>query len=160
MLPGNESLLSLSVVPLLLVVIIIFETSVFPRSVPLLGPVAVGVVVGVVVVAVVVAVVVGVVVGVVVVGVVLTLPGPGPATAGACYADSPDVFRLAEPAIPFFVLLLPVARLREFGPEAVRRQAALAAVAAMAAAGATPGSPGARAPGLRTRAFRHRHFTN
>lgn len=146
MLPGYKSLLSLplSVVPLLLVVIIIFEAAVFSRRVPLLGPVVVAVVVGVVV----------------------TLPGsgsgPGPAAAGASYADPPDVSRLSEPAVPLLMFLLPVAGLREFGPEAVRRQAPFAAAAAVAAAGASPGSPGPRTAGLpaavRAGAVRHRHM--
>lgn len=41
--PGDKSLLSLSlsIVPLLLVVIFVFRAAVFPRTVPLLGPVVV-----------------------------------------------------------------------------------------------------------------------
>lgn len=93
MLPGDKSLLSLSlsVVPLLLVVIFIFEASVFTRSVPLLGPVVVAVVVGVVVVA---------------------LPGPGPGPGPASYADPSEVSRLSESVLPLLALPLPVAGLR------------------------------------------------
>lgn len=136
--------LSLGVVSVLLVVTVIFEAPVFSRSVPLLGPVVVAVVVAVVVVAAVVvaAVVAGGGGGAGVVGVPLS--GSGPAAAGASYADSPDVSRLPKPAVAVLVLLFPVPWLREFGPEAVRRQAPLAA----ATAGSTPGPTGPRAPRL------------
>lgn len=132
MLPGDEGLLSLSlsVVPLLLIVIIIFEAAMFSRTVPLLGPV--------------------VVVSTVTIPGSGSGPGPGPGPrptpTGASYADPPDVSGLFEPAIPLLVLLLPVTRLRQFGSEAVRRQAPLTAVAAVAAAGASARSPGPRTP--------------
>ena len=129
MLPGDKGVLSLSlrVVPLLLVVIILFEAAVFPRCFPLLRPVPA----------------VAVVVGDRVVVVVVSLSGPGPAPAP--YANPPDVSSLFEPAVPLFVFLLPVPGLREFGPEAVRRQAPLAAAAAVSAPGPRPrfAGPGA-----------------
>lgn len=130
-LPGDKGVLSLSlrVVPLLLVVIILFEATVFPRCFPLLGPVpAVAVVVGDRVV-------------------VVSLSGPGPAPA--LYANPPDASSLFEPAVPLFVFLLPVSRLRKFGPEAVRRQAPLAAAAAVSAPGPSPRSAGPGAARLR-----------
>lgn len=150
MLPGDKRLLSLSlgVVPLLLVVIFIFKASVFSRRVPRLGPVVVAAAV--------------VVVRRVVV-VVVTLPGPGPGPGPASDADPSEVFRLSESALPLLALPLPVARLRQFGPEAVRGQAPLAAVAAVAAPGArpSPGSPGPRAPrvpaAVRARSIRQWH---
>lgn len=76
--------------------------------------------------------------------VVLTLPGPGPgpgpgsASTGTSNADSPDVSRLFEATLPFFSLPLSVAGFREFGPEAVRREAPLSAVPAVVS------SPGPR----------------
>lgn len=62
----------------------------------------------------------------------------------ASYTDPSNVSGLFEPTLPFLALPLPVARLREFGSEAVRRQAPVAAVAAMATAGAGPRSTGPR----------------
>lgn len=125
-LPGNERLLPLplDVVPLLLVVIVIFEAAVF--SIALLGPVAV-VVVGAVVVA-----IPGPGSG----------PGPGAAPTGTPDAESSDVSRLFETTFPLLSLPLLVAGLREFGPKAVRRQATLSAT--VSAAGSSTGSPGPR----------------
>ena len=170
MLPGYEGLLSLSlsVVPVLFVVVIILEAAMFPWSVSLLGPVAVtGVVVpGVVAVtgvAVTWVVVPGVAGGAVADaggdGAGLSLSGPGPAAAS--YADPSDVSRLSEPTLPLLALPFPVPRLREFGPEAVRGQAPFVASAAVTAAGASPRSPGPRAArppaAVRVRLVRMRH---
>lgn len=139
MLPGDKSLLSLplDIVPLLLVIIIILEAAVFPSGV---RPVVVVLVV-----------------------VVLTLSGPGPrprsgsgaASSGTSNADSPDVSRLFEPTLALFSLPLSVAWLREFGPEAVRREAPIPAVPA-AVSSSSPRT--ARfATAVRARTIRQRH---
>lgn len=88
-------------------------------------------------------------------------PGPGPRPGPASYADPSEVFGLSEAALPFLPLPLSVSGLREFGPEAVRRQAPLAAVVSVAAAGTSAWSPGARTARLRAavgaHAIRQRH---
>lgn len=110
----------------------------FPDCVPLLGPAAAAAVV-----------------------VVVTLsgpgPGPGPAPVWTSDADPSDVSRLSEPTLPLFALPLPVARLRQLWPEAVRRKAPVPAVAAAAG----PRSPGprttSRAAAVRAGPIRQRH---
>lgn len=145
MLPGNKSLLSLSlhIVPLLLIVVIIFEAAVFPSPVSLLRPV-----------------------------VVVTLPGSGPrpgpragsgaAVAGASDTETSQVFRLSETTFPFFAFPLSVSWLRKFGPKTVRGQASFAAVVAVAAAGTSTLSPKTRTPrilaAIGARAIRRWHF--
>lgn len=162
MLPGDKGLLSLplSVISLLVVVIIIFEASVFPRTVSLLRPVTV-----------VVTVAVAVVVGGVTVVVSLSGSGPGPRSGStrASYADPPQVAGLPEASLPLLPLPLSVPRFGEFRSEAVRGEAPVPAVVAVSGPGprsrpgsrpgpgAGSGSPGPGAARLRAGAIRMRH---
>lgn len=134
--PCNKSLLSLSLlfVSLLVVVVLLPEASMFPRSVSLVaGPV-----------------------------VVMSLSGPGAAAMGA-YADAPDIFGLSKTTVPFFAFPISVPGSREFRAKAVGGQAPITAVVAVTVAAARP-SPTSPVPGtppvsaaIRARPIRQRH---
>lgn len=146
LIPGDKSLLSLSlsIVPLLLVVIFVFRAAVFTGTVPLFGPVVVSAVGAAVVV-------------------VVTFPWPrsGPRAGPTSYADPSDVSRFSESTLTLLTFPLSVSRFREFRAKTIRRQAPFAAVAAVAAAGTSAGSTGAGTPTLaavvRARSIWQRH---
>lgn len=123
-LPCHESFLSLplSVVPLLIIVIIIFE-AVFPGSLSVFGPIVVAAVCVVTVVS--------------TISIPRSRPWSRPAASRASDAEPSDVLCLSESTLSLLVFLLPVSRFREFGSKAIRGKTSVTTVAALSATGAS-----------------------